>query len=474
MGLGLLLLSGLVLRVLLVVAWRPGFLGYADSSVYLEATKGNIGARIPDTVFFDRLRPAGYPIFLRVLHGVSHDLTFAIVVQHLLGLATAVLLFLAVRRIGGPAWLGLVPAATVLLSGSELFVEHAALTEALYIFLQAGALYAAVRALDSNDPGWAALSGFLLGIGSDVRFLGVLLIPLFALWLLVVRRDSLAGRAIHAGALAAAAAVMVGGYVYAQREATGYTGLTQRGMWNLYGRVAPFADCGKFKPPAGTEVLCESRPRSERPGPDSYLFASSPATKAFGFPDYGGPRLASLEDSHKVQAFTRAVIVHQPFDYLGTVSRETIRYFFPSHYERKPGVGLDPHMFVKELTASGYSQFVMQAVLPGYYTSRGYTSHGELLDGLRRYERWTRIDGPVMIVLVVLSLVAPFVASGRLRAGTSLFSAVAFISLITPVATIFFDTRLGIPAYGVLGAAAALGGYGIATSLRTPQLSCPD
>jgi hypothetical protein len=466
-GLGMLLLAGLLLRALVVVAWRPGFLGYADSSVYLEAAKGKVGAGIPDSVFFDRLRPAGYPLFLRLLHVVSHDLTFAIVVQHVLGLATAVLLFLAVRRIGGPSWLGLFPTAIVLLGGTEVFAEHGALTESLYIFLQAGALYGALRALDSRDPGWAALSGFGLGLASDVHLLGVLLIPFVAVWLLLARPDSLTGRAIHAATLSAAAALMLGGYVYAQRESIGYTGLTQRGTWNLYGRVAPFADCSKFEPPAGTEVLCESRPPSQRPGPDAYLFASSPATRAFGYPDYyGGSRLASAEDSHKVQAFTRAVILHQPFDYLGTLSREMIRYFFPKHYRPRPGVGLDPDMFVKDLVAPGYSSFVMQDVLPGYYASKGYTSHGALLRGLQRYERWTRIDGAVMIALVLVSLVGPFLATGRLRAGVSLFSGAAFISMITPVATIFFDARLAIPTFGLLGASAALGGCVVWTTFR--------
>ncbi len=42
--------------------------------------------------------------------------------------------------------------------------------------------------------------------------------------------------------------------------------------WNLYARAAPFADCGKFTPPAGTEILCEQRPPSERPGPFGYVW----------------------------------------------------------------------------------------------------------------------------------------------------------------------------------------------------------
>jgi len=41
----------------------------------------------------------------------------------------------------------------VLLGGTEVFAEHAAITEALYIFLLAAAIYSALRALDSRDFG---------------------------------------------------------------------------------------------------------------------------------------------------------------------------------------------------------------------------------------------------------------------------------------------------------------------------------
>lgn len=457
MILGLLLLVGSILRVLVIVAWRPGFLGYPDSSVYLEAAQGKfVNPAIPNSVFFDRIRPAGYPIFLRILHPISHDLTFPIIVQHGLGIATAILLFLAVRRIGGPAWLGLVPAAIVLLDGTEIFAEHGALTESLYIFLQAGALYAVIRALESSGPGWAALSGFLLGAATDVRFLGIGIIPIVLVWLFFARKGSLAVRVLHAGALAAAASVLVGGYVYAQREAVGYTGLSQQG-WSIYGRVAGFADCTKFQPPAGTKVLCESTPPSERPGPDAYVFGSSPATKAFGYNDWGGSRLSPPEDSRKVAAFTRAVVLNQPFDYLRAISSDLRPFFFPNDYKQRPGGGLIPSQFVADLTEPSYSDFVMQDVLPGYYSSRTYSTHPDLLSWLQTYERRTRIEGVAMIALVLLSLLGPFLATGRVRAGVSLFTVVALASMVAPVAAATYDARYAIPLFGLFGASASLG-----------------
>jgi hypothetical protein len=42
----------------------------------------------PLGVFHDAQRPAGYPIFLRLVHLFSESLSFTILVQHALGVAT--------------------------------------------------------------------------------------------------------------------------------------------------------------------------------------------------------------------------------------------------------------------------------------------------------------------------------------------------------------------------------------------------
>jgi hypothetical protein len=467
--LGVLLAVGLTLRLLLVVAWRPALLGYPDSSVYLEAAKGFApGSGIPDTVFFDRIRPAGYPIFLRLLHLIGNQLTLVVLVQHALGLAAAVLLYLTVRRIGGPAWLGLVPAAVVLFGGTEVFLEHAAVSESLYIFLTAGALYAAVRATESPDPGWAALSGYMLGTAADVRFLGLVVVPTVAVWLLAARRDSLSGRVLHAAVLVAAGTFMVAVYVVAQRQSTGFTGITQAGIWNLYGRVAGFADCSKFTPPPGTRVLCEHTPPGRRPGLNQYLYAASPATRAFGFPDYGGDRLSSLADNAKVAAFARAAIVHQPLDYVVAVAEDSLRYVLPGR-DPSGGGGFAPDGLIADLHDPGYSGFVMSQVMPGYYANGGYSVHPQLFHGLESYERHTRIDGGTFVGLLLLALIGPFVARGSVRAGSALFAIVTLELLLMPITFAVYDARLAVPAFGVLAAGAALGGWSLWTFARATR-----
>src|SRR5687767_13038198 len=130
-GLGALLVAGLGLRLAFMLAYRPAFVGYSDTAVYISGAKGDL--------FWDPLRVAGYSAFLRVAHGISAELSFTTLVQHALGVGTALLLYATVRRVGGSPWMAFVPAAIVLLGGDQVFFEHALLSETLYTFLTAAA-----------------------------------------------------------------------------------------------------------------------------------------------------------------------------------------------------------------------------------------------------------------------------------------------------------------------------------------------
>src|SRR5215210_4885921 len=109
-----LLVAGALLRLLFVVAWRPAFMGFPDAASYIAVANGDLFGNI--------LRPAGYPLFLRGLHLIAPSQTFLIVVHHLLGLGTAVLVYLAVARAGVPRLYGLIPAAIVALGGDPMFL----------------------------------------------------------------------------------------------------------------------------------------------------------------------------------------------------------------------------------------------------------------------------------------------------------------------------------------------------------------
>src|SRR3954453_9019495 len=154
-GLACVPLAGAALRGLFMEAWQPAFMGWPDAKSYLDVAHGEL--------FSNVLRPAGYPLFLRRRDGLHATLGVVVGVNHALGLATAVLLFMTVRRLGAPPLLGLVPAVFVALSGDTGFLEHAPLSEPLFTFLVAGVAYAAVRAVEDPSALWPVVVGLALG-----------------------------------------------------------------------------------------------------------------------------------------------------------------------------------------------------------------------------------------------------------------------------------------------------------------------
>src|ERR1700682_719724 len=173
-ALALVLGSGLLVRAWFLLAWSPALTGYSDSGIYFQGSFSSLWA--------DPIRTVGYPMFLRLLHAISPHLILVIIAQHALGLGAALLFFLAVRRCGGPRGLGLAPAAIIALGGDELFLEHAALSDSLFIFLLSAMLYCAVRA-SQGGARWAALAGLCGGLGVWDRGVGLAMVAVIALWL---------------------------------------------------------------------------------------------------------------------------------------------------------------------------------------------------------------------------------------------------------------------------------------------------
>jgi hypothetical protein len=195
-------LAGLALRLYMREQWRPALIGFPDSSIYIEdAITG---------IFNDPLRVGGYSEFLRLMHGIHPSLSFAILVQHLLGLASGLLLFASVRRAGMSGWVALAPAAVLMLSGSEIFLEHAPLSEAVFIFLVDLGLYAIVRAW--TRWAWAIVAGLALGAATDVRSVGLLLVVAMLLAVLLTAPGPWRRRALLGGAIVVAAALPIGGF----------------------------------------------------------------------------------------------------------------------------------------------------------------------------------------------------------------------------------------------------------------------
>jgi hypothetical protein len=279
-------------------------------------------------------------------------------------------------------------------------------------------------------------------------------------------------RLVRGGATAAAALAVLAGYVIAQESETGYTGLTRAGTWNMYGRIGPFADCERFTPPKGTRVLCEDTPEDERPGPNSYIFGpDTPAVRAFG-----DPFSAREEQNERVGEFARSALLNQPLDWLDhVVTEDLVRSVASDRIVRDQGQGLS-FDGLQDVLVTGPQGGQTSAVIAGWYSTSGQYLNQGRLDAFFWYERRTRVVGPFFVVLALLALAGLVLARGPRRRAAWLFTLVALVSILGPPATLFYDARYAIPAFGPLAAAAAVGGAALAerlAALRRRRASTP-
>jgi hypothetical protein len=471
-ALALLLGVGLALRVWFLLVWSPAITGYSDSGIYFNGAVGSLWS--------DPIRTVGYSMFLRLLHGISPHLILVVIVQHALGLLAALLFFLAVRRCGGPRGLGLAPAAIIALGGDELFVEHSAASETLFIFLLSAMLYCAVRAFRGGAR-WAAAAGLCAGLGVWDRGAGIAMVAVIALWL-AFSAGRPTRRTLTVGALSLVVSLAtVGVYAGWHHAASGRPGLiTSNNAWNLYGRVAPWADCTKFTPPRGTRALCERTPpshrgypfpKSKRPRSSEYYIYSpeSPAYRLLG-PAYfvsKHPHAMAL-----LQKWSEAAIRGQPLDYLHAVWLDTIRLFDPNH--RSYGDLSADEMIALMLGGfppnSGKNAFVeyWQHLLYRH----DHTHRGDVAP-LKRWERITRVDGVWMGILLALCLVGPWLLTGRARSGMMLFALSALALLFFPIFVKGYDYRFVIPAFAPLLAAGALAAWGLVVRIKARRAPSP-
>jgi len=454
-GLATLLAIGVGLRVALALAYAPAVLHNPDSGRYLRVAFGAAG------LFSDPFAPGGYAVFLRLGRALSDELWVTIGVQHVLGVATAALLYAAVRRLGAPVLAAALPAAAVLLSADQLYLEHALLSEAPFTFLLAGGLYAAVRGAsgDGRTPMWMAGAGALLGAAALTRGVGLALVPLVAAWAFTLpgggrRRLALAG-VVLAGAL-----VPVG--VYLAAAGGGPTGFAEQGGWSLYARAAPFARCEAFRPPPGTGRLCERSAPETRGGGSLYLWDRhrSPARRAFGFPPNGDDR---------VGAFARAAILAEPLAYGREVGRDLLRVAAPDRGPRRVLSGGASSTLALDRRAPGFEREIGSAVRTAY----GPTPL-RVEPAVGVFAVYQRVSGSVLRWALVLGGAIGVLAlvgtpRGPERRGVALLGGVALLLLLVPVALFQYTPRFGVPALGPGVAAGVVGAWSLARSRRRAE-----
>ena len=306
------LTAGVLLRLAVALAYRPALLS-VDSWGYLEV------ALRANPVGFAPERPSGYPLLLGGLLLPGRSLALVTTVQHLAGLASGVLAYILLLRLGARKAIALAAAAVLLLDVYEVTLEQHLLSEAFFGLALLGAAYLAITS--RGAPGVAA-SGLLLGLAVTLRTAGLFAVPVWLVYLAWSRR----GLRPAAAGLTALLVVLCGyAGLHARGDPTreanpGTFSLTEMDGWFLYAKTAAIADCRGVDIPDRARPLCQPADERSRDA-DFYLFnAASPAKQLVGRHRSGEQQ---IEDNRMLREFALAIIREHPWAYAKMVARDS-------------------------------------------------------------------------------------------------------------------------------------------------------
>ena len=449
--------AGIVLRLVVSLVYQPALMNNADSATYIVMADGGL--------FGDPVRTTGYPLFMIATHAISDALVFTITVQHLLGVATALLIYAIGRRAGAPVWAATTGAAAVLLSLDQIVLEHLILSEALFVFVFVAALYACVRALD--DPrvlyraldtrhAWLIAAGLLLALAAWVRGVAFPLTPFLLLWIMLAVPGTWRRRVANAAVAGVAVAVLMLTYFALNDMRTGTFGLSQSTGWGLYSRIAPLADCNQFTPPEGAESLCEQSPPGTRNGPDYYGWEpGSPAVQLYTYPPNGDDTLGQ---------FARESIKAQPRAYAYAVGTDVLRYFLPDYHTYAfGGPGYDTLDIQRRDPAL---EREVWGWLSGYYSGIDQRRLDGPVEVLSEIQDWVRVQPLLMLGAMALGLVGIVFTRGRVRAVLILLCGAGLLLFVVPSATANYNARYAIPSGGPIVLAGAIAAWALLGRLR--------
>ena len=122
--LALLLFAGIVLRALAQIGYEPALL-FIDSKKYIFGTTADYNA-------WGSYDPIGYTLIVLRPVLMFADLAFVALLQHLLGLAMAVALYVLMLRRGVTRWLAALAVAPILLDAYQLNAEQTIMPDVLF------------------------------------------------------------------------------------------------------------------------------------------------------------------------------------------------------------------------------------------------------------------------------------------------------------------------------------------------------
>jgi hypothetical protein len=445
---------GVALRALTIISVRP--------TTILEDGYQNFALSGP---FKDPTHPAGYALLLGALGHVTHNINAPVMLQHLSGICSALLIGAATRRVTGSQWAGLLPAGIILLGGDGIFLEHSIMSESWALLAISIGLYAAVRSLDEPErwSRWPLLAGGALGIAVTLRSASLFLVAVVVLAMLVgVKPWPLRWRASVAAV--AVVAVILLAYSFANAAFGPRFGISPSPGWYLYGRVAQFADCRRFTPPPGTAALCQNTPVSQRPTAYGYMFIrqQSPALRVFG---------AFGRDDGLVGAWAQRALRAQFGDFLSTGWVYLRGYYVPSSLPARlsSSTQLDPQL---SFTNGGNIFYVAAAIqaLQAFFGPFNLHSVHWGVQLLRGVQLVIRFGATALFATTILTLVGLVIGTRRSRVGVLLFGIGGLSLLIAPAFTSTYAGRYTVPMAGPIMAAAAITITELARAIRRSRV----
>src|ERR1700677_2844529 len=275
------LAAGALLRLITILGYPGALFFYGDSYVYL-------GAALRPQPNLSKV--TGYSFFLRALLPF-HSLTLVVTIQHLMGLAVAVMIYVLLRRNGVSKLWSTVAALPQLLDAYIIEDEHMIMTETLFTFLLMAAM---LMLLWKPRPVWwkMLVAGLITGCAALVRTDGEVMYAVFPLFLLL---RGLSWKTVRGWLMAITFAVAslvpyaaYAGWFHDYYPQYHKYDITLAEGFFLWGRVSSFANCAVIQPtaPELAAKICPTDAIVDRTPPGNFVWNnpyihSSPLHKNF-------------------------------------------------------------------------------------------------------------------------------------------------------------------------------------------------
>jgi len=397
---------------------------------------------VQNTVKFnlDPTRASGYSVFLKILQPF-HSYAVVTILQHLMGLAVAVMVYaLARHRYRAPAWLATLATVPVLYDGFEIQLEHLILSDIPLLFL----LVLATTMLLWNPAGpslrTCVLVGLLLGLADCFRAVGLPLLVVFAVFM-IIRRVSWR----KVAATIVVCLIPVAGYAGVFDLEHGQLAMSDATGVFLYSRVMTFAECAKMSVPKDELSLCTTVPPDKRPIAQAYIWTSESPLDRFP-PSKFSPVPNQLAENFAIRA-----IEAQPLSYAKAVLDDTWRVFGWKRVIFPNAATYDEYLF-------GYHSLPIpawdDANLGKYHSYAAAYVHGNPATNvvapfasiIRGYQRYVWLPGTVYGLILLLGAGGILLDWRRLGGDALLPWTISLALIVIPAATAEFDYRYVLPA----------------------------